>query len=131
MRNRLASNRLMRWLAGVIAGASYLLIFACNSPFIPIPPPNPSFTESASTPGEWEVSTPADARAGGARFYIYNGSTGSGLIQLAAPDGSMYAFPLQGQAGDHIQLHWERSVADGSSTICRPLGAGLVQQNCF
>ncbi len=124
-------NRLMRWLAGVIAGVSYLLIFACNSPFIPIPPPNPTFTESAATPGEWEVSTPADPRASGALFYIYNVKTGSGLIQLAAPDGSMYAFPLQGQAGDPIQIHWERSVADGSSTICRPLGAGLVQQNCF
>jgi len=130
MNRGLRGNRILRWLAGVVAGASYLLIFACNSPFIPIPPPNPTFTESA-TPGEWEVSTSADSRASGARFYIFNASTGSGLIQRAAPDGSMYAYPLQGQAGDHIEIHWERSITDGSSTICRPLGPGFVQQGCY
>jgi hypothetical protein len=129
--NRAArGNRILRWLAGVVAGASYLLIYACNSPFIPIPPPNPTFTASA-TPGEWEVSTSADSRASGARFYIYNASTGSGLIQRAAPDGSMYAYPLQGQAGDHIEIHWEKSITDSSATICRPLGPGFVQQGCY
>ena len=119
----------MRWLAGVVAGASYLLIFACNSPYIPIPPPNPTFTESA-TAGEWQVSTPPDSRSIGSRFYIYNATAGSGLIQAAGPDGSMNAYPLQGQVGDHIQIHWERSIVDGSSTICRPLVSGLVQQGC-
>jgi len=129
MKRRPRGNRLLRWLSGLLAGASYLLIFACNSPYIPIPPPNPTFTESA-TPGEWEVSTPPDSRAIGARFYIYNATTGSGLIQRAAPDGSMDAYPLQGQVGDHIQLNWERSSVDGSSAICRPLGTGLVLQGC-
>lgn len=123
-------NRLLRWLAGMLAGASYLLIFACNSPFIPIPPPNPTFTESP-TPGEWQVHVPADSRAIGSRYYVYNSTTGTGLIQRAAPDGSMDAYPLQGQAGDPIELHWERSLSDGSSTICRPLGSGLVQQGCY
>jgi hypothetical protein len=120
----------LRWFAGVVAGAAYLLIFACNSPFIPIPPPNPTFTES-STPGEWQVSTPPDSRASGALFYIYNANLGSGLIQRAATDGSMFTFPLHGQAGDRITIHWERSVTDSSSSICRPLGTGLVQQGCF
>ena len=124
-------NRLLRWLAGVIAGASYLLIFACNSTFIPIPPPNPTFTENAATPGEWQVHTPADSRASAAIYYIYNATTGSGLIQRAAGDGSMDAYPLQGQVGDHIDIHWERSTTDGSSSICRPLGSGLVQQGCY
>jgi hypothetical protein len=122
-------NRLLRWLAGVLAGASFLLIFACNSPFIPIPPPNPTFTES-STPGEWQVSTPPDSRANAALFYIYNANLGSGLIQRASPDGSMFAFPLHGQAGDPILIRWEISATDGSSSICRPLGSGLVQQGC-
>jgi hypothetical protein len=123
-------NRLLRWLVGVLACASYLLIFACNSVFIPIPPPNPTFTEGP-TAGDWAVSTPPDSRASGALFYIYNANLGSGLIQRAAPDGSMYAYPLQGQAGDFIGIHWERSVNDRSSSICRPLGAGLVQQGCY
>ena len=131
MKRACSGNRLLKWLAGVLVGAAYLLVFACNSPFIPIPPPNPTFTESA-TPGEWQVHMPADPRAAGARYYIYNQSTGSGLIQRAsATDGSMDAYPLQGQAGDPIEIHWERSVTDGSSTICRPLGTGSVQQGCF
>jgi hypothetical protein len=131
MNSRPKGNRLLRWLAGVVAGASYLLIFACNSTFIPIPPPNPTFTES-TTPGEWQVHVPADSRATGALYFIFNQTTGSGLIQRASTtDGSMDAYPLQGQAGDHIEIHWERSVADGSSTICRPLGPGTVQQGCF
>jgi len=123
-------NRLSRWLAAVLAGAAYLIVVACNSPFIPIPPPNPTFTESA-TPGEWQVHLPPDSRAAGARYYVYNLSTGSGIIQRASTDGSMDAYPLQGQTGDRIEIHWERSVVDGSSTICRPLGTGTAQQSCY
>ena len=124
-------NWLLRWLAGVVAGASYLLIFACNSTFIPIPPPNPTFTENSATPGEWQVHMPADSRAIGARYFVYNATTGSGLIQRAADDGSMDAYPLQGQVGDHIEIQWERSLTDGSSSICRPLGSGIVLQSCY
>jgi hypothetical protein len=132
MNRGLIGNRLLRWLAGAIAGASYLLTFACNSPFIPIPPPNPTFTENSATPGEWQVHMPADSRASGAIYYVFNATTGSGLMQRASPaDGSMDAYPLQGQPGDHIQIHWERSLAEGSSTICRPLGSGVVQQSCY
>jgi len=126
---RVGGNRLLRWLAALVAGVSYVLIFACNSPFIPIPPPDPTFTQNSAS-GEWGVSTPADARASGALYYIYNADLGSGLIQKAATDGSMYAYPLQGNAGDRIQIRWERSATESSSTICRPLGQGLVLQGC-
>ncbi len=126
---RVGGNRFLRWLAALAAGVSYILVFACNSPFIPIPPPNPTFTEGA-TPGEWGVSTPTDQRASGALYFIYNADLGTGLIQKAATDGSMYAYPLQGTAGDRIQIRWERSASESSSTICRPLGQGLVLQGC-
>jgi hypothetical protein len=126
---RVRGNRLLRWLAALLAGLSYVLVFACNSPFIPIPPPNPTFSEG-STSGEWSVSTPPDSRAGGALYYIYNANLGSGLMQRAAADGSMYAYPLQGTAGDRIQIRWEKSAAQSSSSICRPLGQGLVVQGC-
>jgi hypothetical protein len=122
-------NRLLRWLTGVIACASYLLVFSCNSTFIPIPPPNPTFAEGG-TDGEWSVSTPADSRASGAVFYIYNANLGSGIIQRAAQDGSMYAYPLQGQVGDSIYIHYERTATESSSAICRTLASGLVQLEC-
>jgi len=131
MNCRPRGNRRSRWLAAIVACAAYLLIFACNSTYIPIPPPNPTFSESA-TPGEWQVHMPPDSRAAGARYYIYNLSTESGIIQRASTaDGSMDAYPLQGQAGDRIEIHWERTPVDGSSTICRPLGTGAVQQSCY
>jgi hypothetical protein len=126
--NQVGGNRFLRWLAALLAGLSYLLVFACNSAFFPIPPPDPNFTEA--TAGEWSVSTAPDSRASGARFYIYNVDLGSGLIQQAASDGSMYAFPLHGTAGDRIEIRWERSPTDGSSSICRNLGQGLVIRGC-
>jgi len=129
MNRRRRGKRLLRWLVGVLACASYLLVFSCNSVFIPIPPPNPTFTEG-DTAGEWSVTIPPDSRASGAIYYIYNANLGSGLIQRAAQDGSMYAYPLQGQVGDSIVIHWERSATESSSGICRPLGAGLVQMGC-
>ena len=121
-------RRLLRWLAAMVAGLSFVLVFACNSPFIPIPPPNPSFTQSST--GEWSVQTPPDSRASGATFYIYNANLGSGIIERAAPDGSMYGYPLQGAVGDRIMIRWERSPTEGSSSICRPLGEGTAIQGC-
>jgi hypothetical protein len=127
---RSSSRRLLRRVALALVGcASYLCIHACNSVYIPIPPPDPTFTQTTSA-GEWEVHTGPDSRAVGARFYIYNATLGSGIIQKAEGDGSMSAFPLHGQPGDHVEIHWERSITETSSTICRPLGAGLVQTEC-
>jgi len=72
----------------------------------------------------------ADSRASGALYYIFNENLGSGIIQRAETDGSMYASPLHGQAGDLILIHWERSANEMSSGICRPLGTGNVQMGC-
>jgi hypothetical protein len=129
MKDRSRRRWMLRCVAALLAAMSCVVVLACNSPFIPIPPPDPSFAEGP-TPGEWTVSTPPDSRAIGARFYIYNATLGSGLIQQAAPDGSMSAFPLPGQAGDRIHLNWERSITDSSATICRTLGSGLAVRAC-
>lgn len=132
MKGRPEIRPLLRWLGGLTAAAALVVVFACNSPFIPIPPPDPTFSESASPeqPGQWSVSSDVDSRARNALFFIFNASTGSGLIQRAASDGSMSAYPLYGRVGDHILIHWERSDGQSSSTICRPLGAGLVRLGC-
>jgi hypothetical protein len=119
---------LWKWLAAVVACLSFVVVFSCNTPFIPIPPPDPTFSQDSS--GEWAVSTPPDSRAMGSIFYIYNESLGTGVMQRAAADGSMYARPLQGQEGDYILIHWEQRTGESSSTICRPLGVGLVRIGC-
>jgi hypothetical protein len=130
MKRRPQRTWLHLWLAAVVACVLLVVAFACNSPFIPIPPPDPTFT-AGSTSGDWSVSTPPDSHAVGARFYIYNVTLGSGIIQQASPDGSMAAHPLIGKVGDHIELYWQKSIADSSSTICRPLSEGLVMQGCY
>ncbi len=122
--------RLYLGIAAALAGVSLVVVLACNSPFIPIPPPDPTFTAGPSA-AEWSVSTPPDSRAIGARFFIYNANLGAGIIQQASADGSMSAYPLMGQVGDRIELHWEKSIADTSSVICRPLGPGLVVRGCY
>ena len=119
---------LWKWVVSVAAGVSLVVVFACNSPFIPIPPPDPTFSQDPSS-GDWAVSLPPDARAIGSRYYIYNSTLGTGLIQKASADGSVYARPLQGQIGDSIYINWERGT-ESSLAICRPLGAGLVQMVC-
>jgi hypothetical protein len=130
MKLRFKRARLYGWIAAALAGISLVVVLACNSPFIPIPPPDPSFG-AGPTAGEWSVSTPPDSRAIGARFFIYNVNLGSGIIQQASADGSMSAFPLMGQVGDHIELYWQKDIADTSSVICRPLGQGLVVRGCY
>lgn len=116
-----------KWLALLVTGVSLVVVFACNSPYIPIPPPDPSFSQNS--PGEWSVSMPADRQAVGAIYFFYNTKLGAGLIQKASSDGSANAYPFAGQEGDPVLIHWERGV-DSSSTICRPLGQGLVQMVC-
>lgn len=129
MNSRRKRRSFWKWLAAVGSGVSLIVVFACNSPFIPIPPPDPNFSQDSSS-GDWAISMPADSNAIGAKYYIYNSTLGSGLIQKASSvDGSAYARPLQGQAGDHIYIRWEKG-SENSSTICRPLGAGLVQMGC-
>jgi hypothetical protein len=130
MKLRFKRARLYLWIAAALAGLSLVVVLACNSPFIPIPPPDPNFT-AGPTADEWSVSTPPDSRAVGARFFIYNVNLGAGIIQQASADGSMSAFPLMGQVGDRIELYWEKDIADTSSVICRPLGQGLVVRGCY
>jgi hypothetical protein len=127
MNSRKKPTSFRKWLAMGLAGLSLVVVFACNSPYIPIPPPNPTYQQDTS--GDWAVFMPADSRAIGATYFIFNSTLGSGIMQRSAADGSAYARPLQGQAGDSIYIHWERGT-ETSLTICRPLGVGTVQMVC-
>ena len=129
MNLRKKRTSLWKWLAVTAAAISFVVVFSCNTPFIPIPPPDPSFTQDPSS-GDWSVSTAADSRAVGSIYFVYNADLGSGIIQRAETNGSIYARALQGSVGDRILIHWEKSANDQSATICRPLGNGLVLHGC-
>ncbi len=123
-------HRIRRWLTAILASLSFVAVFSCNSVFIPIPPPDPTFSQNP-TPNEWSVSAGPDGRAAGALYYFYNVELGTGLIQRAATDGSVFATPLHGATGDRIEIRWEKSPDENSTTICRRLGQGLVVQGCY
>ena len=130
MTSRKKRGSFWKWLAMATASACLIVVFACNSPFIPIPPPDPSFSQDSPSTDEWSVSMAPDSNAVGAIYYFYNSTLGSGVIQKASTaDGSAYVRSLQGKSGDNIYIHWERGT-ETSSTICRPLGAGVVHVVC-
>jgi hypothetical protein len=116
--------------------SAFIIVLACNSPFIPIPPPNPTFAPTVVPDGfggtreDWSVSGPTNLRAAEARVYIYNARAESGLIVKASADGSYAAYPLYGQRNDPIHIFWERGGEERSLTICRNLAEGTVAKPC-
>jgi hypothetical protein len=136
-----AHPRLSWWrlaAAGLAAGVAALLVFpSCNTPFIPLPPPgDPTFTPMMASDGVgaprtvWEArGNPASAMSE-ARVFIYNIDGGSGVIVRAQSDGSYASNPIDGKAGDRIQLRYESPDGRHSPDICRLLQQGVAQTEC-
>jgi hypothetical protein len=123
-------------MAATVAVVS-LGLGACNTPFIPIPPPgDPTFTPVTSVDASglqtvsWQVSGQPSASMARARVFVYNGKLGVGVIARAGDDGAYVAGPLDGQAGDPIEIFYETPKPERSTTICRPLQEGTVKIPC-
>jgi hypothetical protein len=135
-RRKLGRGLLAGALAGALATVS-LNLGACNTPFIPIPPPgDPSFKPVVTTDamGEqrtvWETSGGANYAMANARVYVFNRALGEGVIAHAGPDGSYLAPPLEGKLGDAIDLAYETAKGERSSGICRTLQEGPAHNSC-
>jgi hypothetical protein len=122
--------RIARLLAtlGVVA-----LIWACNAPFIPVPPPSMiSFTSETLTDGAgaqktyWITHGGPDANAASARFFVFNQDTQSGVITTAAADGSFATTPMDGAAGNHVLVYYQPPGGDQSPTTCRLITEGVA-----
>jgi hypothetical protein len=114
-------NRLAR-LAAVLGAVTVL--WACNAPSFPVPPPNPTFSQASAT--SWITSGPAFAPASNARYSIVNesGAQPAGVILTADPDGSYTAPAIAGNVDDHIVIYYETPGGDFSEAICRLLEVG-------
>ncbi len=132
-------RRFLRDALALIASAAVLLLplAACNSPFIPLPPPrDPMFTVLMipDAPGGmrtvWETRGGPLAPAANARYSIFNKTLGAGVIARAGDDGSYVAIPFDGQAGDQIELQYRTPTGDDSQIICRILGPGPGTTAC-
>jgi hypothetical protein len=131
-----------RWLLAAVtalAGAcfSLLVLPACNTPFIPLPPPaDPTFTpvvvsdEMGGMRTTWEARGPALPALAEAKVSIYNASLGAGVVVRAQGDGSYVAAPIDGREGDRIEVEYAAKDGRSGPGICRLLQAGQARTAC-
>jgi hypothetical protein len=106
------------------------LLWACNAPFIPVPPPGASFTSALADDGQggqktiWITHGLPSNNAAGAYFYIFNethvppSGTPGGIIAVAGADGTYTGMPMDGAMGDHIRIAYETPAGAQSDSIC-------------
>ena len=120
-------RRIIRLVAtlGVVA-----CFWACNAPFIPVPPPSQvSFTSELLTNGSGQSSTfwtahgAPSSPAALARFYIVDIDRQTGVITRAVADGSFLSPPFEGTEGDRISIYYMTPDGDMSPEACLLLRA--------
>ncbi len=112
-------------------------LVACNTPFIPIPPPaDPTFTPVVTSDAMggmktlWEARGEPSAAMAGARLFLFDRELGAGVIVVAAADGSYVAPPIEAKLGDRIDLYYEKPSGEKSPRVCRVLEQGLSRRPC-
>jgi hypothetical protein len=108
-----------------------MLVWACNAPFIPVPPPNNTmFTAELVADGGggqktvWITSGGPYAAAAQAEFFIVDEPLGSGAVTRANPDGSYQAPAMDGTRGDRVRILFQTPAGDFGPEICRLLMEG-------
>jgi hypothetical protein len=126
-RLRLRILRLAAALVGVAA-----LAWACNAPFIPVPPPGMiSFSSQLVSDGNggqktvWITQGGPNTDAALAIFYVFDAQQGAGVITTAAADGSFRTLPMDGAAGDQVHIYYRRPKGDYSLETCRVITEGV------
>jgi hypothetical protein len=100
------------------------VVFACNAPFIPVPPPGATFTSELTDDGMggqktvWITHGLPSTHAALARYSVVNQATGEGVVATAAADGTFTADPIDGVENDHIELYYRTPQGDYSESIC-------------
>ena len=121
-----------------IVGAALSLgvIAACNTPSVPLPPPDLpalSFQQPMPVvPDTVVLSGKPSQRHVDARFYLVNRSTGDGVITTAAHDGSFTSTPFSGMEGDTVQMYYDTAQGERSEDVCTvlQLNTMLISMEC-
>jgi len=104
--------------------SAFTILWACNAPFIPVPPPGASFSSALVDDGAggqktvWVTHGLPSENAAFAYFYIFNDRTKDGVITVAGADGSYAAPALDGMLNDHIRIAYETPAGAQSDSIC-------------
>jgi len=103
----------------VVLIAAFVIAAACNTPSIPIPPPEPGLMafDLDVASGMATYSYGIDPDLGNATVYVFNRSKGVGVIDTSDADGSVgptASFPAE--EGDEIVVTFE--LEEQLSSIC-------------
>jgi hypothetical protein len=88
------------------------VVWSCNAPFIPVPPPGQTTTFSSElvTDGQggqktvWVAHGPAYMAASFARVNVFDSTRSAGVITVAMSDGSYTSQPFDGTMGDRVEI---------------------------
>jgi hypothetical protein len=108
------------------------LCWACNAPFIPIPPPGhtQSFSSELVSDGAggqktvWIARGDAYEPAASALFFVFDSNRGAGVIAQAMTDGSYVSPALDGALGDRVEISFETPSGAVSDKVCFQLMVG-------
>jgi hypothetical protein len=120
-------SRIVRLTAGL---AGLTALWACNAPFIPVPPPATVFTAQLVSDGGggqktvWTTQGQPDVKAELAKFFLYDNERGAGVIVKANADGSYQSPAFDGTRGDHVYVYYQTPTGDDSEVACRQLIEG-------
>jgi hypothetical protein len=112
------------------------LAWACNAPFIPIPPPGASFSSQLVSDGQggqktvWIAHGEAYPPASLARIFVFDTDRSAGVIAQAAADGSYTSPPMDGVALDRIEISYETPAFEVSARVCFQLVDGPSAPRC-
>jgi hypothetical protein len=127
MPTRVTRSATLRRLTRLMAACAVVVtLWACGPVYIPVPPPmiQAAFTAETWTDGTgtehpvWTAEGLPRASQARATFYLFDQEQGSGVIAVAAADGSFKTPPLTGTEGDHIQVYYRDARGEVSATTC-------------
>ena len=111
---------------------AFVVLWACNAPFIPVPPPGATFTSELVDDGAggqktvWITHGLPSSQASLARYYVFDENTGNGIIATAGVDGTFTGDPIDGTLNDHVRLYYETPNGNYSESICLLLTTDVV-----
>ena len=106
----------------------------CDSPSVPLPPPDlTSFSFAITTPGSLQVTGKPNPQHSLARMYFLNLTLGDGAITTAEADGSFVSDPFPGVEGNKLQMYYDRPNGERSDSVCSSvqLNVVLISERCF
>lgn len=128
--------RIVRLLLAL--GGTAALCWACNAPFIPLPPPaqTAAFSSDLVADGDggtktvWIAHGAANSVPAFAQVLVFDTNRAAGVIAGAAADGSYTSPPLDGTRGDRVEISFETVQGEISRSTCFQLVEGATAPGC-